>query len=312
MPRDEEKAGSATPATAAVEAELAAYRNRIEEKLAARRAGTRMGAALGGAQRPVATGATAGTAAASSLLARAAVVSALGAGLVGTGVLAWPLLPDRPALVEAREALVLERGRNQQLADELRAASLALKAQALASADHAAREAQIEQLREELKQAGEIAVMRDHFLAQAQERLRQLQMPPEPVAAPPVVEAQVATPRVPPVAAPILPITVALAAPVEPSPPPPQPEGDLPKLMARARLLLGQGDIGGARAILERAAASGNAVALFALAETFDPAILSTWGTHGTRGDVARAHTLYEQAYAAGVAAAAERLAVLR
>ena len=309
MPRDEEKAGSASPSSAAVETELAAYRHRLEEKLAARRAGTRSGAALGGVQRPVAAGATAGPPATSSLVTRALAAAALAAGLVGAGVLAWPLLPDRPALVEAREALAVERGRNQQLADELRASTQALKAQALAIADRAAREAQIEQLREELKQAGEIAVMRDHFLAQAQDRLRQLQAPPEPVAAPAVVEAPVATPVAASVAAPI---AAAVAAPAEPSPAPPQPEGDLPKLMTRARLLLGQGDIGGARAVLERAAASGNAVALFALAETFDPAILSTWGTHGTRGDVARAHALYEQAYAAGVAAAADRLAVLR
>lgn len=302
MPRDEETTGSASSATAAVDAELAAYRNRLEEKLAARRAGTRPGAALGGAQRPVAAGATAGTAGASSLLTRALVVIALGAGLGGAGALAWPLLPDRPALAQVREALAIERARNQQQADELRAATQALKAQSMAVADQAVREAQIEQLREELKQAGEIAVMRDHFLAQAQDRLRQLQAPPEPVAAVPAVAAPVATP-----------VAAAIAAPVELSPPShPTPEGDLPKLMARARLLLGQGDIGGARTVLERAAASGDAVALFALAETFDPAILSTWGTHGTRGDVARAHALYERAYAAGVAAAADRLAVLR
>ena len=167
MPRDEEKAGAASPATPVVEAELAAYRNRLEEKLAARRAGTRPGAALGGAQRPVATGATAGTARASSLLAKALVAAVLGASVVCTGVLAWPLLPDRPALGEARAALVIERARNLQQADELRAAMLALKAKSLAVADHAAREAQIEQLREELKRAGEIAVMRDHFAAVA-------------------------------------------------------------------------------------------------------------------------------------------------
>src|SRR5439155_3413162 len=42
-------------------------------------------------------------------------------------------------------------------------------------------------------------------------------------------------------------------------------------LTARATGLLGQGDIGAARAVLERAAELGSAQAHFALAETYDP-----------------------------------------
>ena len=87
---------------------------------------------------------------------------------------------------------------------------------------------------------------------------------------------------------------------------------ELQRLMARASLLLTQGDIGAARIVLERAADTGNAPALFALAETFDPAVLSTWGTVGTRGDAARAGELYARALAGGVAAAKDRLATLR
>jgi hypothetical protein len=82
--------------------------------------------------------------------------------------------------------------------------------------------------------------------------------------------------------------------------------------MARASLLLAQGDIGAARVVLERAADTGNAPALFALAETFDPTVLSAWGTVGTQGDVARAGELYARALAGGVAAAKDRLATLR
>jgi hypothetical protein len=87
---------------------------------------------------------------------------------------------------------------------------------------------------------------------------------------------------------------------------------DLPRLMARARLLLVQGDISAARIVLERAAEGGNAPALFALAETFDPAMLSAWGTLGTQGDVARAQDLYAKAFAGGVLEAKERMGASR
>ena len=83
-------------------------------------------------------------------------------------------------------------------------------------------------------------------------------------------------------------------------------------LMARARVLLGQGNIGVARIVLERAAEMGSAPALFALAETYDPAILSAWGTLGTQGDVGKAQELYAKAFASGVREAKDRLNALR
>ena len=89
-------------------------------------------------------------------------------------------------------------------------------------------------------------------------------------------------------------------------------DADLLRLMARASLLVTQGDIGAARIVLEHAVESGSASALFALAETFDPAVLSAWGTMGTQGDAARAGDLYAKALAGGVAAAKDRLATLR
>src|SRR5262245_23540510 len=88
------------------------------------------------------------------------------------------------------------------------------------------------------------------------------------------------------------------------------PESD--RLIARANLLLGQGDIGAARMVLERAVQSGSATALFALAETYDPAILSARGTFGTQGDVAKARELYARAFADGVQEAKERLTAFR
>ncbi|MET0675421.1 MAG: hypothetical protein ABW175_06445 [Bradyrhizobium sp.] len=80
------------------------------------------------------------------------------------------------------------------------------------------------------------------------------------------------------------------------------------RLIARARALLGQGNIGAARIVLERAAETGSARASFTLAETYDPAILSTWRTYGTRGDATRARELYAKAQAGGIQEARNRL----
>jgi hypothetical protein len=84
------------------------------------------------------------------------------------------------------------------------------------------------------------------------------------------------------------------------------------RLMARASLLRDQGNIGAARIVLERAAETGNASALFALAETYDPLSLSAWGTFGTQGDAAKAQELYARALAGGVHEAGDRLNALR
>jgi TPR repeat protein len=77
-------------------------------------------------------------------------------------------------------------------------------------------------------------------------------------------------------------------------------------------VLLGRGDIGSARIVLERAAKAGNPKASFKLAETYDPIILSKWGTYGTRGDATRALDLYAKAEAGGINEAKERLDALR
>jgi TPR repeat protein len=84
------------------------------------------------------------------------------------------------------------------------------------------------------------------------------------------------------------------------------------RLMVRASLLLSQGNIGAARTVLDRAAETGSAPALFALAETYDPLILAAWGTMGTQGDAAKARELYTKALASGVQEARDRLDALR
>jgi hypothetical protein len=84
------------------------------------------------------------------------------------------------------------------------------------------------------------------------------------------------------------------------------------RLIAQARLLLAQGKIIAARSVLERAVAeNGSALALFLLAETYDRAILSSWGI-GRRGSVTKARELYAKAVAGGVHEAKYRLSALR
>jgi TPR repeat protein len=76
-------------------------------------------------------------------------------------------------------------------------------------------------------------------------------------------------------------------------------------------VLLGLGDIGSARIVLERAAEMGSMRASFTLAETYDPLVLPKWGTYGTRSDAARARDLYAKAEAGGIKEAKVRLEAL-
>ena len=88
--------------------------------------------------------------------------------------------------------------------------------------------------------------------------------------------------------------------------------GEVARLMAYARVLLGRGDISSAQIVLQRAAQMGDAHANFALAETYDPLVLSKWGTYGTRGDAKKALDLYARALTGGIKEAKERSDALR
>jgi hypothetical protein len=79
------------------------------------------------------------------------------------------------------------------------------------------------------------------------------------------------------------------------------------RLVERANALLGQGNIGAARVVLERAAETGSAQASFRLAETYDPLVLSTWRIYGTQGDTTKARELYAKAFDGGIKAAKDR-----
>jgi hypothetical protein len=80
-------------------------------------------------------------------------------------------------------------------------------------------------------------------------------------------------------------------------------------VLGRANSLLKDGDISGARLLLEHALQTGSSRAAFQLAETYDPRQLSRWRAHGIRGDWARAQALYLRAYESGIMEAKDRIA---
>lgn len=97
----------------------------------------------------------------------------------------------------------------------------------------------------------------------------------------------------------------------QPSTSEPKTDPELERLMERANELLAQGNISGARIVLERAVEMGSAKASFIIAETYDPNVLSGWKTYGTRGDVSKARLFYAKAAAGGIEEAKKRLASL-
>jgi len=83
------------------------------------------------------------------------------------------------------------------------------------------------------------------------------------------------------------------------------------KLSAEGIVAFAKGDIATARAFFVSAAEAGDARALVALGDTFDPATLTRLGVIGLKGDGAKARDYYERALAAGASGARERLAAL-
>lgn len=89
---------------------------------------------------------------------------------------------------------------------------------------------------------------------------------------------------------------------------PPLSDADLRRLGDKAAQAMRDGDIFGARLILERAIEAGDANALLALAETYDPRSLARMNARNVKPDPARARNLYVQALSKGVASAQARL----
>ena len=89
------------------------------------------------------------------------------------------------------------------------------------------------------------------------------------------------------------------------------PIDDARRLCAQGLVAFAKGDIATARAYLRRAAEAGDARALMALGDTYDPMTLTRLGAVGLKGDEATAKAYYSRALAAGVGGARERIAAL-
>ena len=212
----------------------------------------------------------------------ASIAACAVAGLAGWWLASAPAVRIGIELAETRQALQQEKDKVQNLGAALAATWRELGDRAAALADKAAAQNQErDALQQALQQSEAAAANFAQSLAQERDRKQQL-------------EQQLATRR-DTVPEPIFPAADATSD----KPPTETAEPDLLRLMARASLLLAHGDIGAARIVLEHAAEFGSASALFALAETFDPAVLSAWGTVGTQGDAARAGDLYAKAWPA-------------
>lgn len=220
---------------------------------------------------------------------------------------------------EQRRALLQERDKTRKLTTELMDARSNLQAQTRAKAyDDIARENHLAEVQSDLQKArADAAAARKTLQA---ERARQEQA--ELVATEAIVqggEYRSQTPAAPAVARSSAPSASTVDAQTRTSvtdaAKPPRSVGrskasaeHAVRLIARANLLLDQGNIGAARNVLDQAAELGSAEALFWLAETYDPLLLPARNALGTQSDIARARALYGQALAAGISEAKSRL----
>jgi peptidoglycan hydrolase-like protein with peptidoglycan-binding domain len=233
------------------------------------------------------------------------------------------------AAAELRHELQEERSRAEKLARELAAAGHELETQAkMLAKTRTTQNQELTELRQALQQAQTAAAAYQESLAQERVRNQQLAQEaaarrdatpdrgrtalPSPSDTPSTATDKAATAPPPKADKPPLPVG-AKPATIVPPPTPPEVPGnpEAARLMARARLLVSQGNIGAARVVLDRAVETGSASALFALAETYDPVVLSALGTVGTQADVTKARELYGKALAGGVHEAQDRLNAL-
>ncbi len=253
------------------------------------------------------------------------------------------LLGDKAAqnqeLTDVQRALQQERDKSEKLAHGLATAWRELQSQAAVLADNAAQHQELTDLRQAQQQTERLAATYQELLVQERARnlgleeqlaarqdatparghnaMASLSQTPDPTPAPATDKPATAplpasdksmTPAGDRPATMAARSTAPEAQPTAPETPKAPGDPEPARLMARASLLLGQGNIGVARVVLERAAEMGSAPALFTLAETYDPAVLSAWGTFGTQGDVGKAQELYARAFAGGIREARDRL----
>lgn len=83
---------------------------------------------------------------------------------------------------------------------------------------------------------------------------------------------------------------------------------DMERLAGKAAEAIRNGDIASARLVLEHAVRAGDATALYALAETYDPRVLVKLRVEGMEGEPDTARNLYQRALDKGVEEARSRL----
>ena len=204
----------------------------------------------------------------------------------------------------ARKELAASTEQHHQALGEERARSAALASE-LATA-HREIEVQVEQLRQAYKETEQLKRATESATTELRQHLQHKRDGNEAMARDLESALRTVGARVTPGPATGNPTsraaqTVGVAAGVQPAAAGAKGGPEATRLIARASVLLGQGDIGAARTVLERASERGSAKASFMLAETYDPAILTAWGTYGTRGEVTKAHELYAKAHAGGI-----------
>jgi hypothetical protein len=100
-----------------------------------------------------------------------------------------------------------------------------------------------------------------------------------------------------------------MTPPAPPAPPPVEMSAEEVKLiLSRGEKMLMSGDLAGARLLFRRAADAKSADAAYALAATYDPAVLRRLGVLGVSPDIARARDWYEKAKEYGSKEAPKRL----
>jgi hypothetical protein len=202
-----------------------------------------------------------------------------------------------------RQALDEERARRAALWSELAVAQREIETQAalLRKANDETKQLKLatESAMAELRQSLQQERDKTEAMARDLESTRRTvgaRVTPEPAASSPTYKAAQA---------------VEVAAVARPATVEAQGSPEATRLIARASALLGKGDIGAARIVLAHAAETGSPQASFMLAETYDPAVLSAWGTHGTRGEATKARALYAKAHAGGIQEAKTRFDAL-
>ena len=86
---------------------------------------------------------------------------------------------------------------------------------------------------------------------------------------------------------------------------------EVASLITRGQSLALAGDVAAARLPLQRAAKTGNAFAVLALAATYDPNVLEQVGIYGAVSDVTEARRWYQRAEEYGSSEAPRRLEML-